>query len=122
MKTLKLAWVVAAILCFVSSFSFAQDTERRGACRADYEKFCKDVRPGQGRIVQCLRQHESELSAACKSEMAEGREKSREFVKACKADAANLCQDIRPGGGRIAKCLKANEGQLSPDCAAFLKK
>ncbi len=39
------------------------------ACRADVTKFCKDVRPGRGRILQCLKQNEAELSPECKAVM-----------------------------------------------------
>jgi Cysteine rich repeat len=38
------------------------------ACKPDVEKFCQDVQPGGGRIIQCLRQHETELSDACKAQ------------------------------------------------------
>ena len=37
------------------------------ACKPDVEKFCSDVKPGEGRVMVCLRQHESELSDACKA-------------------------------------------------------
>ena len=40
--------------------------EMREDCRADVEKFCKDVKPGAGRIINCLKAHETELSPACK--------------------------------------------------------
>jgi len=40
------------------------------ACAGDVEKLCKNVQPGGGRIVQCLREHESELSSACKAVVA----------------------------------------------------
>lgn len=39
---------------------------------------------------------------------------------ACRADAERLCAGIPPGGGRIAACLKANEGQVSAGCRAEL--
>jgi hypothetical protein len=39
------------------------------ACKEDATKLCKDVKPGGGRILQCLKQHESELSATCKEKM-----------------------------------------------------
>jgi cysteine rich repeat protein len=55
---------------------FAQAVERHGelreairACRADAEKFCKDVKPGEGRIAQCLKQHQGELSRECAARM-----------------------------------------------------
>lgn len=44
-------------------------TEAREACRDDAKRFCKDAGRGHGRIVACLKSHESELSEACKEEM-----------------------------------------------------
>lgn len=40
------------------------------ACRPDAEKFCSDIKPGHGRIMACLHQHEAELSDACKAQSA----------------------------------------------------
>jgi Spy/CpxP family protein refolding chaperone len=37
-------------------------------CKADAQKFCKGIRPGQGRILACLKSHESELAPACAAE------------------------------------------------------
>ena len=122
MKTLKLILVVAVMFCFVSSLSYAQDVQKQGACKADYEKFCKDVKPGQGRIAQCMKKHEGEISLACKEQLEAEREKARDFVKACKPDAEKFCKCIAPGEGRIYRCLKANEAQLSPDCTAHFRK
>ena len=34
-------------------------------CQADAKKLCKDVKPGEGRVIECLQQHKSELSSAC---------------------------------------------------------
>src|SRR3989338_6799136 len=39
------------------------------ACDEDAKKLCKDVKPGGGRTAQCLKQHEAELSHACKDHM-----------------------------------------------------
>ena len=35
------------------------------ACEADADKFCLDVQPGDGRIVQCLVQNEPSLASQC---------------------------------------------------------
>jgi Cysteine rich repeat len=37
------------------------------ACQPDVDKFCAGVAAGGGRIRDCLNQHESELSDACKA-------------------------------------------------------
>ena len=41
-------------------------------CAADIQKFCKDVKPGEGRIIECLKSHQSKLSQACSSMLAKG--------------------------------------------------
>lgn len=41
----------------------------KDACKEDAQKLCKDIQPGGGRIVQCLKQHESELSHACREKI-----------------------------------------------------
>lgn len=39
----------------------------------------------------------------------------------CRADVHRLCAGIRPGGGRLAQCLKAHENEVSIGCAKELK-
>jgi hypothetical protein len=34
-------------------------------CRGDTERLCKGVIPGDGRVIACLKQHQSELSSDC---------------------------------------------------------
>ena len=43
-------------------------------------------------------------------------------LASCKADAERLCAGIHPGGGKLAKCLKAHENEVSIGCAKELKK
>ena len=38
----------------------------RAACETDAKKLCAGVQPGGGRILQCLGQHKTEVSDACK--------------------------------------------------------
>ncbi len=37
------------------------------ACGEDRNKFCKDVQPGGGRILQCLQGHQADLTVGCQS-------------------------------------------------------
>jgi len=37
------------------------------ACQPDVARFCSDVKPGHGRVMVCLQEHEAELSDACKA-------------------------------------------------------
>jgi hypothetical protein len=44
----------------------APTADQRGACGADYQKYCTGTLPGGGRVVACLNQHRDQLSVACK--------------------------------------------------------
>lgn len=39
----------------------------RDACRADVEKLCQGIRPGDGRLRACLKSNKDRLSDGCKS-------------------------------------------------------
>jgi len=90
------------------------------ACHPDAEKFCKGIKPGEGRIAACLKAHESELAPACQKLVERVETAIREVHEACGGDVEKLCQGIRPGGGRMLACLKSHEAELSGPCKAVL--
>ncbi len=85
-------------------------------CAEEIEKFCGDVRPGEGRIVQCLLDHDSELSTACRDKVKAVVRKLEEAKQACANDISKFCTGVTPGGGRLLNCLKAHSDELSPEC------
>ena len=89
-----------------------------GPCAQDAKKFCGDVQPGGGRIVKCMKDHEADLSPACQSQMKAAKERIEQVREECKGDAEKFCKDVKPGGGRILKCLKSHQAELSPACGA----
>ena len=50
----------ATLLCATQAFA------QRDACMGDYEKYCKSVVPGGGRIIACLAKQSANLTPACK--------------------------------------------------------
>ncbi|HCC46634.1 MAG TPA: hypothetical protein DEQ38_00715 [Elusimicrobia bacterium] len=57
------------------ALSLPAAAKQAGPCAADAAKFCKDVKPGEGRVAACLKEHEKELSQACKDRKALAAEK-----------------------------------------------
>jgi phytoene/squalene synthetase len=65
-----------AVLC-MSQAAFAQEmtAEQRSACMGDYEKYCKGVAPGGGRIIACLAKESDKITPACKKVLAAAEKK-----------------------------------------------
>jgi hypothetical protein len=65
--------------CKESNAKMKEDMkEMKAACHEDVEKFCGDVHGGKGRIVKCMKEHKSELSAGCKTEVEQMKEHRQE--------------------------------------------
>lgn len=64
MSKLSFAAIVAAVA--FSGVASAQSSDPRGACKADYDKFCAGIAPGGG-IVACLNGKRDQLSTSCKT-------------------------------------------------------
>lgn len=85
------------------------------ACRADFMKFCRGVKPGQGGAVACLREHQAELSSACQSNL--------DALQACTDQARTICgtpEGATPDRTAMRQCLKEHREEFSADCRAQL--
>lgn len=93
-------------------------------CKADVEKFCKDVPSGGGKINACMNEHENELSQSCKDKRVERKAKMAAAKKACEPDIQKFCKDVKPGQGAVQQCLQGHETELSQACrdAHWVKK
>jgi hypothetical protein len=72
-----LAWAGLASVSTILSVAFSAQAQvsppqMRGeamalmqVCRGDYDRLCAGVQPGGGRVLACLQNHTSQLSAAC---------------------------------------------------------
>jgi hypothetical protein len=120
--------VIAALL-LMSVVGLSQDQDRevapkggKGVCKADVDTFCKGIKPGGGRIWACLKSNEADLSQPCRDQMAQARERGKEFHQACRPDVKKFCKNIPHGKGRVISCLKSHEADLTEPCRAFFKK
>jgi hypothetical protein len=113
--------VFAGVFCLaIATAASAEETAR--PCKDDAAKLCQGVKPGGGAVVRCLKEHSSELSPACKKNIAKAKKKAREVKEACKDDAQRLCEGIKPGGGKIMQCLKQHDDELTAECKEQMKK
>jgi len=89
------------------------------ACEPDRKKLCADVEFGGGRVLACLQQHKSELSDACKQQLADASEKGATKPE-CRADAAKFCSPAIGDRAKMETCMQEHAAQLSDGCKAAL--
>jgi len=90
-------------------------------CMDELERFCKGVKSGEGRLIECLEGHKSELSPVCSGKVDQFRSRVEESKKICAADIGKFCPDVQLGQGRLLRCLKDKLTDLSPPCRGQLQ-
>jgi hypothetical protein len=110
-----------AALLLVSPAALAQEGPGK-ACKADRDKFCSGMKPGDGQLGACMKQHEAELSPECTTARKETQEARQNIRMSCKAEAEKFCADTpKGGGGGVVKCLEGHASELGQPCADALK-
>jgi hypothetical protein len=125
-KSSILSALTVGALAFGMSTAFAADTivgTVTEGCKTELDAWCKDVTPGEGRVLSCLAAREDKLSGQCEYALYQASAQLDAFVAAikhvateCKAELEKNCSSIELGEGRLAQCLKANEATASPAC------
>jgi len=98
----------------LAASDYRLDYALREACEADVRRQCAHVRPGGGRVHQCLRQNEGPgLEPRCLREVrrTEAAEHAdirlhRELGAACAGAAALFCGGTAPGEASVISCLR----------------
>ncbi len=92
-------------------------------CKAELESHCKEVTPGEGRLLACLYAYEDKLSQRCDYALYDASMRLERAVNAlahgateCKGDIQKHCAGVQAGEGRILDCLKKHEDKLSKRC------
>ena len=113
---LGLARLAFSSLLLAPATAMAQLGEARQACAADIKQLCAEVKPGEGRLKACVKEHFGKLSASCQTALLS----NVTITKSCKTDAEQKCAGIQPGGGRIQTCMKDHFTELTKDCKESL--
>ena len=131
MKTRVILLAVVAMFFVSISSAWAADnvidTVAKG-CEKELTSYCKDVTPGEGRILACLYAHSDKLTGQCEYALYDAAVQLERFVAAltylaneCDADLEKYCADIAIGEGRVLKCLDDNAEKISARCTQALK-
>jgi len=98
-------------------------------CKVELEKYCKDVTPGEGRVLACLYAYSDKLSPKCEYALYDAAAQLERAVAAlsyvaneCDDDLEKYCAAVAPGEGRLLNCLEKKNKQLSKRCNQALKK
>jgi hypothetical protein len=119
---IQLLALVFAVFCLFLWIGVNVYAEDKHPCADDIAKFCKDVKPGGGRIANCLKEHEKDLSPACTKRNEEMKMEAKAMHKACADDMDKYCKDVQPGKGNIMRCLMGHKDELSSACRGELGK
>jgi hypothetical protein len=116
MKTLTSIAALGAALMMTHPASAASMLAK--TCAADVKAQCGDVKPGGGKLKDCVKAHFSDLSADCQVAIV----RAAAVGRACKADVKKLCADVKPGKGPIADCMKEHAADISAGCKDAMAK
>jgi hypothetical protein len=103
------------------------DTVVKG-CDKELKTYCKDVTPGEGRVLACLYAYSDKLSAQCEYALYDASAQLERAINAlsyavneCRDDLTKFCSDIKPGEGRLLQCIEKNDAKVTKRCKQALK-
>jgi hypothetical protein len=131
MKRMTIFFMALAILLLgITSVNAGQglvETVANG-CKIEIEKYCRQVTPGQGRVLSCLYAHEDKLSGKCEYALYDAAVQLERAVASlsyvaneCDADLEKFCRSIASGEGRLLDCLEKHDKKVSGRCKQALK-
>jgi hypothetical protein len=102
---MKRIMIVGAVVLLSAPVTMAKERSL-GACAADVKAKCADVKPGGGRIKECVKTHAAEFSEPCKEKFAQ----VAEISKACAVDIKENCP------GKERSCILKSIGNFKDQC------
>jgi len=123
--------LASVVLLFTAIPALAGDNLVQGVvdgCKKELETYCKEVTPGQGRVLACLYAHGDKLSGKCEYALYDAAAQLERAVAAlgylvneCRDDLEALCSGVPAGQGRLLNCLEKNDAKVSGRCKQALQ-
>ena len=131
MKTISIFRIaICATLLFAVSAGAEQSLVESVAngCRTELDTYCKDVTPGQGRVLACLYARNDKLSGKCEYALYDAAAQLERAVAAlsyvvneCTDDLNQFCRNVAAGEGRLLECIEKNDPKISSRCKEAIK-
>jgi hypothetical protein len=112
--------VIAATVISIVLAALPSPAQTATPCNETISKYCKDVVPGNGRIMKCLNDHRDDQSISCKDWIEEQQKSMQELMTVCPEDIARWCRNVSPDKISIYFCLLDNYISLRLDCRSRL--
>lgn len=97
-------------------------------CQTELTTYCKDVTPGEGRVLACLYAFEDKLTPRCEYALYDSMSQLNRTltnlsyaINECGDDLEAFCAEIKAGEGRLLDCLNRNESKVSSLCNEALR-
>jgi hypothetical protein len=127
--------VVIMILCVVVLLGGLALAEDKGpveiftdGCSKEINTYCKEVTPGEGRILACIFAYQDKLSNRCEYALYDAAAQLERAIAAltylaneCRNDLKTFCSDVKPGEGRLINCIDKNMAKVSSRCKQAIK-
>ena len=131
MKAKKLIGIVFSLLFMMAMPVAAEQSLVQvvaDGCKAELETYCKNVTPGDGRILACLYAYGDKISGKCEFALYDAAVQLERAAAAltyvaneCADDLDQHCGDVAAGQGRLLECLEKNDKKVSQRCKQALK-
>ncbi len=131
MRNAEIGVVIVGMVLLFNGGAMAQqslvDSVLKG-CDKELKTYCKDVTPGEGRVLACLYAHSDKLSGQCEYALYDAAAQLERALTAltyvaneCRDDLEKFCSNIKPGEGRLLQCIDKNNAKVSNRCKQALK-
>ena len=132
MKKMSICLVVFGCMVFLAGVAVAQQKgpveKVLEGCSKEFDSYCKNVTPGEGRLLACLYAYEDKLSPRCEyalydavSQLQRALTVLSYLANECRDDLKTYCSDVKPGEGRLIDCLDKNKDKISDRCKNAFK-
>ena len=124
-----------AVVCCVVFFGGIAVAQQKGpvekvleGCATEFETYCKNVTPGEGRLLACLYAYNDKISTRCEyaiydaaAQLERALNTLSYLANECRDDLQKYCSDVKPGEGRLIDCIAKKKDAITDRCKNAIK-